>query len=191
MMMKRLYALLLILTVANTANATLTMVASGPGPTFTFGLEATGEPALQSGLITFEGPLSVDASGATIVDIPGISNPPFIEDISDDPIVAAYLLPLGIENYVAALYYEIIDVSVLPASIPDGMMIDNILVTCEQDCWFCGTITLVDASAGKVLGTMATCIPEPATIALLWVGSLVLLRRPHRGGTTLTEARVG
>ena len=180
MMIKRIFVILTVLSITGVANATLKIVTQDDvmiGQPFNIGIHSQAEPALLTGLIAFQGPLSVDISEMTIIDLPGISHPPYIVDLSDDPLIPADLADMGIDNFVKVLYYEIVDVAVPPMTIPDGMIIDNISVTCNEACFFCGTIFLIDAAAGQIIATTSTCIPEPATLLLLTIGGLFIHRR--------------
>lgn len=178
-MIKRIFVILTVLSITGVANATLKIVTSDDGKLgqpFNVAIHSQNEPALLTGLIAFQGPLSVDISGMTIVDLPDISHPPLIIDLSDDPLIPADLADMGIDNFVKVLYYEIVDVAVPPMTIPDGMIIDNISVTCNEQCLFCGTIYLIDAAAGEIISTVGVCIPEPATLLLLTIGGLFMRR---------------
>jgi hypothetical protein len=179
MMMKKLLVLLTVLAFAGTANATFTLVAPGElmnGETAAIGVDVVGEQAaLAQGLvITGSGIVSVDSSGVGIASL-GIGE--FVADLAGDPDLEAYLGSLGISDIVSAMYYEAIDLSVPPMSIPDGALISGASVTAIADA---GTATayLVDMSAGSIMAQQdINVVPEPMTIALLGLGGLFLRRR--------------
>jgi len=138
-----------------------------------------GEIATIGGLIITEGPASVDASNAWIIENWGISDDPFISDVSDDPLAISYLEGLGYAP-VSILYFEIIEIACIDVPIPDGKVIDSIDLHCigPGDV----TITLLHGGAEYVLDTQVIHqVFEPMGVALLGLGGLLLRRRQMTG----------
>jgi len=176
--MKKLLVLLTVLVFASTASATLTAVAPAEinvGDTAGIGIDVAGEQALLSGALVVAGDVSVDASGAAMVDVPGISDAPFIVDLSADPDMMAFLDSVGLGG-ATALYYEVIHLGVPAIDVPNGALVSGVTITGLQVG--SASVNVVDFGTGEIVSTAnVTVIPEPMTIALLGLGGLFLRRR--------------
>ena len=187
--MKKLLVVLAVLAMATVANAGLTFTVGGVeapagatianGATEVIGVNAAGEDADLSMMIIFEGAgAAVDASAATIIDMgfTGGADSNFIMDVSAEPDYVDWAKGFGYDPF-AVLYWEIINVAVPPAAIPDGGIVGAINLSSSADE---GTITvsLFDAaSEAEVASQAIEQIPEPMTLALLGLGGLFLRRR--------------
>jgi len=178
--MKKMLVLLTVLAIAGTASASMSIVAPGQvvgGETFNIGVDVVGESALITDVLVVAGnATAADASGVALAAIkPGVD--PYFEEFTGDPDFTQFAADLGIAGPVAIYYYEFVDVAVPPATLADGALVSNIMVTAGA----AGTdvvIGLLDAANGVLRGTAnVQVIPEPMTIALLGLGGLFLRRR--------------
>lgn len=185
--MKRSVVLLIVVGAVGVVDASLTIVAPAEmciAESASVGIEVVGEKALLSGAIAFQGGLKVDAGLATIVDVPGISNKPFIEDVTGNADMQAFLADLGVPGAETVLYYEVMHAGFPALDISDGMLIDGITITDGGPGLT--SITLVDVTMGRILDRAevsyvgGACIPEPGTIALIGLGGLLVLRHKRR-----------
>lgn len=177
--MKKLLVLLTVLAMAGTASAAMTIVAPASvvgGETFSIGINvAGGESALITDILAVAGNAAgVDATGVALASD---KVTPYFEDLSADVDFQAFMGDLGITGTKGIYYYEFVDVAVPPATLTDGSLIANIMVTAGAN----GSdivIALADGANG-VLRSQAVVqvIPEPMTIALLGLGGLFLRRR--------------
>jgi hypothetical protein len=188
-MMKKLLVVLAVLAIATVANAGLKLSVEGVeaptgaqiamGATQVIGVNAAGESATLSGMVIFEGAgAAVDSTGMSIINMgfTGGADSNYIIDVSTDSAYVDWAKGFGFDPF-AVMYYEIINVAVPPAVIPDGMIIDGLKLSSSADM---GTITisLFNAAAETTVATQTIeQIPEPITIALLGLGGLFLRRR--------------
>jgi len=181
--MKKLLALMLVLSVASVANATLQISVDGlvdvpdteitlvPSDTVVIDVFAIAQPATVFGMLFTEGCGTLDFSNAWQIETPdGVP----IEDYSSDPDFISWLVGLGY-NPVSIGYFELAEVSSEPMVL-DGVVIDNVIFhcTCEGDA----TIYLFNTSTEQVLDSQVIHqVPEPASMLLLGLGGLLLRRR--------------
>ena len=172
--MKKLLVLLVVLVVAGSASATMTIVAPSeviPGEAFAIGVDVAGEDALITDVLVIAGPASVDASGVVLADDVVT---PYFEDMSGDPDFRAFVADLGIQYPVGIYYYEFVDVAVPPATLTDGALVSNVMVGIVREGEV--VVALVDGANG-VLRSTAVIVPEPMTVVLLGLGGLLVRRR--------------
>jgi hypothetical protein len=192
-MMKKLLVVLAVLAIATVANAGLKLSVEGVeaptgaqiamGATQVIGVNAAGESATLSGMVIFEGAgAAVDSTGMSIINMgfTGGADSNYIIDVSTDSAYVDWAKGFGFDPF-AVMYYEIINVAVPPAVIPDGMIIDGLKLSSSADQGMI-TITMIDTGADQGAGAILfdqkiEQIPEPITIALLGLGGLFLRRR--------------
>ena len=187
--MKKLLVLLAVLAMANVANAKLTFTVDGVeapanatianGATQVIGVNAAGEQALLAMLIAFEGSgAAVDSSAMTMIDM-GFTGAPdsnFIIDVSTEQLYVDWIKGFGFDPF-ALFFWEIINVDIPQADIPDGEIIGAISLSSSAK-WGTITISMFDDTTEATVATQTIKqIPEPATLALLAAGALLLRRR--------------
>ncbi len=169
--MKKLLAVLLVLVTAATANAAVTISAeSTPVPVYgTTNIAISTDGEISSGLLIMGLTIGSPASFSLGDYIPYYSSvqPP---EIIDDPDLAAML---GIKNFFIEIGVDDIPIEGEPP--PIGLLVDNIIFHCEGlgDA----TIKLFDSEPYLLDSLVIQQTPEPATIALLGLGALLLRRK--------------
>jgi hypothetical protein len=186
-MMKNVLIVFTVLAMASVANATLSLSFNGridlpdseitlkPSQTAVIDVHSQNEIAKWTNLVVVQGLASADLTGMSIIPDPDIEE--LIMDVSADPDFRAFVIGYGYLDPVAIAYSEFVHVSGTPKNIPDGVLIDGILLHCEGQPGDV-IVTLLDGADGTRLDQMVIHqIPEPITLSLLGLGGLFLRRR--------------
>ncbi len=153
MIRRAIVAVVIALAAASAARGELWITVDGvadPPPDTTYRtaiirINSMNECAWLSNIIVLEGPASVDLSRMWAIDLPIDSC--IALDMSKDPDFREFLADLGYPNPFAIIYSEVIKIAADCWPIPDGVMINNILLRGEAEGDV--TISLLDGSDGS------------------------------------------